>query len=95
MLFDDAAAAVTGNLRTDGGRSRHQSLRNRADVSCSWPDQLIIRVLLNGVGDPADRTSQGKYGDGRFRRQAETAGEQSQSKIQIWIFAGEHVRRLN
>jgi hypothetical protein len=47
------------------------------------------------VRDPADGTSQSKYGHGRFGGQPECAREHSQSKIQVWMFAGERVRRLN
>jgi hypothetical protein len=47
------------------------------------------------VGDPADGTSQGKDGDGRFGRQVECTREDGQAKIQVWIFASERLRRFD
>ena len=70
-------------------------LRNATDVSRSRPDELVIGVLFNGVGYPADRTSQSKYGDRRLGREPEYMREHSQSKIQIWIVSRESVCGLN
>jgi hypothetical protein len=53
-----------------------------------WPDELIICILFDSVGNQAQCAAQNEYGYRSFRIQLQCPRGRNQSEIQIWMYTG-------